>query len=75
MLQDNKKHASRDVTGTKLTTDFLPLMRRNIHALKYSNKHFFSNDSKSFHTTQTTISLIHSKKLYKHGDTTYTTDF
>ena len=40
---------------------FLPEKKKNIYTLNNLNNHFYSNDSKSFHTTQTTIPLIHSK--------------
>ena len=59
-----KTGKSRDGTDTTLTTDFFYLRENNIHAMNNwnnGNNHFYSNDIKGFHTTQTTIYLIHSK--------------
>ena len=67
----------RDGANTTLTINFFTwLKEKNIYALNNWNNHFYSNDSKSFHTMQTTISFIHSKMIETcYEDTTQTTTF
>ena len=70
-----KTRKSRDGANKTLTTDFFNLCKRKkkTYALNNWNKHFYFNDRKSFHTTQTTISLIHMEIYYE--NTTLTTAF
>ena len=49
--------------NTTLTTDYFTCLRdkKNNYALNKRNNHFYSIDSKIFHTRQTIMYLIHSK--------------
>ena len=60
---DLARFKSGERANTTLTTDFFTYLKekRTIYALNNEITHFYSNDSKSFHTTQITITLIYSK--------------
>ena len=72
-----KTRNSCDAAGTSQTTNFFTLRVKNtyVYALNNLNSHFYSNDSKNFHTTQTTIFLIQIMLETYNEDTMQTTNF
>ena len=64
MLQDNKVMWRY---GHNANDWFFTSQEKKISMLSKTETTIFIHDSKSFHTTQTTISLIHSEQWYKHA--------